>query len=78
MNSPFLRQRIGGERVAGEDLIEADDGVDGLGFVGGVDGYHAEGKFGIGVEQIGHELDDEFVLAGLAGKDDDDGVAVAV
>ena len=74
----FFAPEVGGEGVAGEDLIEADDGVDGLGFVGGVDGDHAEGKFGIGVEQVGHELDDELVLAGLAGKDDDDGVAVAV
>ena len=68
----------GGEGVTRKDLIETDEGVEGLGFVGGVDGDHAERKSGVGVSQVGHELDEKFVLAGLAGKDDDDGVAVLV
>jgi len=68
----------GGEGVTRKDLIEAEEGVEGLGFVGGIDGNHAERKPGVGVSQVGHELDEEFVLAGLAGKDDYDGVAELV
>jgi len=66
------------EGILCEDLIEAQDGIGGLGFVGGVDGNDAEGEVGIGIKAVSHKLDEEFVLAGLAGKDDDEGVAVMV
>jgi len=69
---------FGGEGIAGEDLIEAQDGIGGLRLVGGVDGNDAEGEIGIGIETVCHELNEEFVLAGLAGKDDDKGVAMVV
>ena len=72
----MLAPATGSEGVAGEDLIEAEQGVEGLGFVGGVDGNHAERKFFVEVKKVSHELDEEFVLAGLAGEDDDEGVTV--
>lgn len=68
----------GGEGVTRKDLIETDEGIEGLGFVGGVDGDHAERKPGVGVSQVSHELDEKFILTGLAGEDDDDGVAELV
>jgi len=69
---------FGGEGILCENLIEAQDGIGGLGLVGRVDGNDAEGEVRIGIEAVCHELDKEFVLAGLAGKDDDEGIAVVV
>ncbi|OGN74883.1 MAG: hypothetical protein A2X25_00965 [Chloroflexi bacterium GWB2_49_20] len=33
---------------------------------------------GIDIKHVDHELDEELVLAGLAGEDNDDGVAIAI
>ena len=74
----MLAPATSGDWIAGKDLIEPEDGVESLGFVGGVDGNHAEGKFGVKIEEVSHELDEELVLARLAGEDDDEGVAVLV
>ena len=68
----------GGEGVAGDDLVETEEGGGGLGFVGGVDGDEGDGEILVGIEQVDHELDEELVLAGLAREDDDDGVAELV
>jgi len=37
----------GGEGVFVEKLVETEEGIDGLGFVGGVDGDDADREFGI-------------------------------
>lgn len=68
----------GGEGVAGEELVEAEEGVEGLGFVGGIDDDDADGELGVEVEEVIEEVEDELVLAGLAGEDDDDGVTEVV
>ena len=57
------------------DTIHAELG---LGFEGGGDGDDAPAGTGVAEEQPGEEMGLEFVLAGLAGQDDDEGEATMV
>jgi len=58
-----------------EKVIKTLDGLEGLGAVGGVDDNDTDIQFGIVTEQVGLEVEEEFVLAGLAGEDHGEGVA---
>ncbi len=74
----FFFPGAAGEVVALEDALEAAHGVEGLGLPGGGDFDDlgvVEVKDG---EEVGFDLRLELVLAGLAGKDDDEGEAAAV
>ena len=74
----MLAPAMGKEGVVLKKLIEAEEGVESLRFVGGVDKDDAGGEGREEVEKVGGEVEEELVLAGLAREDDDDGVAELV
>jgi hypothetical protein len=67
-----------GELIGIEDALQAAHGIEGLGLPGGGDFDQLGGKAGEAGEEVGFELSLELVLAGLAGKDDDEAEAAGV
>jgi len=66
-----------GETVVVEEVIKALDGLEGLGAIGGIDNDDADVVGRIEVEEVGLEVEEKFILAGLAGEDHGEGVTRA-
>ena len=74
----MLAPAMGKEGVVLKKLIEAEEGVESLRFVGGVDKDDAGGEGREEVEKVGGEVEEELVLAGLAGEDDGESIAAVI
>ena len=67
----------GGEGVAIQAALEAEHGVEGLGLVGGGNGDNLDSLRGEEAQEVSLDVGLGFILAGLAGEDDDKGEAEA-